>query len=54
MKTGYTPRAGLCLVATSQKAGKHRLITVVLNDQNEFTETNSLMKHVYKTADVYK
>ncbi|MGF7437441.1 D-alanyl-D-alanine carboxypeptidase family protein [Lentilactobacillus senioris] len=54
LKTGYTPRAGLCLVATSQKAGKHRLITVVLNDQNEFTETNSLMKHVYKTADVYK
>lgn len=54
LKTGYTPRAGLCLVATSQKPGKHRLITVVLNDQNEFTETNTLMKHVYSTADVYK
>lgn len=54
LKTGYTPRAGLCFVGTSQKPGKHRMITVVLNDQNEFTETNELMNHVYKTANVYQ
>lgn len=50
LKTGYTPLAGYCFVGTGQKAGKHRVITVVLHDENEFTETRSLMNHVYKSS----
>ena len=53
LKTGYTPRAGYCFVGTSKKSGKDRMVTVVLHDQNEFTETAQLMKHVYSTASVY-
>jgi len=47
LKTGYTPLAGYCFVGTGQKSGKHRVITVVLHDENEFSETRSLMNHVY-------
>lgn len=47
LKTGYTPLAGYCFVGTGQKTGKHRVITVVLHDENEFTETRSLMNHAY-------
>ncbi|MCH5465402.1 serine hydrolase [Levilactobacillus tujiorum] len=47
LKTGYTPLAGYCFVGTGQKTGKHRVITVVLHDENEFTETQSLMNHAY-------
>lgn len=47
LKTGYTDLAGYCFVGTGQKTGHHRLITVVLHDENEFTETRSLMNHVY-------
>lgn len=47
LKTGYTPLAGYCFVGTGQKSGKHRVITVVLHDENEFTETRSLMNHAY-------
>ncbi|WP_024746727.1 D-alanyl-D-alanine carboxypeptidase family protein [Levilactobacillus namurensis] len=50
LKTGYTPLAGYCFVGTGQKAGKHRLITVVLHDENEFTETRSLMNYAYKSS----
>ena len=45
LKTGYTPFAGYCFVGTGQQKGKHRVITVVLHDENEFTETRSLMGH---------
>nr|WP_225419760.1 serine hydrolase [Levilactobacillus cerevisiae] len=47
LKTGYTPLADYCFVGTGQMAGKHRVITVVLHDENEFTETQSLMKYAY-------
>lgn len=50
LKTGYTPLAGYCFVGTGQKSGKHRVITVVLHDINEFTETRSLMNHAYKSS----
>lgn len=50
LKTGYTPLAGYCFVGTAQKSGKHQLITVVLHDENEFTETRSLMNHAFKQA----
>jgi len=50
LKTGYTPLAGYCFVGTGQKSGKHRVITVVLHDENEFTETRSLMNHAYKSS----
>ncbi|MCL0312005.1 D-alanyl-D-alanine carboxypeptidase family protein [Apilactobacillus xinyiensis] len=54
LKTGYTPDAGLCFVATGQKPGKDRLVTVVLNDNDEFSETKSLMKHIYSVSDLFK
>lgn len=47
LKTGYTDLAGYCFVGTGKKSGHDRLITVVLHDENEFTETRSLMNHVY-------
>ncbi|MTV82485.1 serine hydrolase [Secundilactobacillus folii] len=47
LKTGYTGLAGYCFVGTGQKPGHDRLITVVLHDENEFTETRSLMRYVY-------
>lgn len=50
LKTGYTPLAGYCFVGTGQKAGKHRVITVVLHDENEFTETRSLMNYAYQSS----
>lgn len=54
LKTGYTEAAGLCLVATGKKPGKDRLITVVINDSSEFSDTAKLMKMVYKQANVFK
>ncbi|AYM02579.1 D-alanyl-D-alanine carboxypeptidase family protein [Levilactobacillus yiduensis] len=50
LKTGYTPLAGYCFVGTGQKTGKHRVITVVLHDINEFTETRSLMNKAYSDS----
>lgn len=52
LKTGYTDLAGYCFVGTGKKAGHHRVITVVLHDENEFTETRSLMNHVYRTGKI--
>lgn len=48
LKTGFTDLAGYCFVGTGKKSGHNRIITVVLHDANEFTETRSLMNHVYK------
>ncbi|GLB46556.1 hypothetical protein WR164_05350 [Philodulcilactobacillus myokoensis] len=53
LKTGYTGPAGLCFVGTSQKPGKDRMITVVLHDDYEFTDTTSLMQHLYSTSDAF-
>ncbi|AEV94496.1 D-alanyl-D-alanine carboxypeptidase family protein [Pediococcus claussenii] len=47
LKNGYTDRAGYCFVGTGHVPGKHRLITVVVNDESMSTDTNALMKHVY-------
>ncbi len=48
LKTGFTDLAGYCFVGTGKKAGHDRIITIVLHDENEFTETRSLMNHVYR------
>lgn len=48
LKTGYTPLVGYCFVGTAKKSGHNRIITVVLHDEDEFTETRSLMNYVYK------
>ncbi|WEV41027.1 serine hydrolase [Lactobacillus sp. ESL0681] len=45
MKTGWTPRAGYCFVGSSQK--DDGLITVVLNDPDEFSDTTKLMNFTY-------
>lgn len=49
LKTGYTGLAGYCFVGTGKKSGHDRLITVVLHDEDEFTETRSLMNYVYNS-----
>ncbi|WP_283679158.1 serine hydrolase [Lentilactobacillus sp. Marseille-Q4993] len=47
LKTGYTTPAGYCFVGTAKKSGHDRIVSVVLNDVNEFTETRSLMNYAY-------
>ncbi|WKN29005.1 serine hydrolase [Apilactobacillus kunkeei] len=54
LKTGYTVAAGLCLVATAQQPGKDRIITVVINDYAEFTDTAKLIKFVNKNDSALK
>lgn len=54
LKTGYTDAAGLCLVATGQRPGKDRIITVVIHDSSEFSDTAKLMKMVYRQSHLYK
>lgn len=46
LKTGSTPEAGGCLVATSNKNG-HRLVSVVLNSKDRFLDTQSLLTFVW-------
>lgn len=48
LKTGYTKRAGSCLVATAMPDGKHRTITVILNDSDKFEDAYNLIKNIYK------
>ncbi|AMV60117.1 D-alanyl-D-alanine carboxypeptidase [Pediococcus damnosus] len=48
LKNGYTPRAGYCLIGSSQKPGHHKLITVVIHDDDMSSDTTALMTHVYK------
>lgn len=49
-KTGYTADAGQCLVLVSQSpdAGKHKIISVVLNAQDRFAETKKLVDWVFE------
>ncbi|TPR40975.1 D-alanyl-D-alanine carboxypeptidase family protein [Apilactobacillus micheneri] len=54
LKTGYTDSAGLCFVGTGKVKGKDRLVTVTLNDDDEFSNTIKLMKFVYKNSTLYK
>lgn len=48
IKTGFTDRAGECLLAYSNKDGK-QLISVVLNSKDRFTETRSLLEWGYRS-----
>ncbi|MDR0817012.1 MAG: serine hydrolase [Clostridiales Family XIII bacterium] len=48
LKTGSTQRAGACLAVSANPSGKHRIITVVLNDWNRFEDTYTLIKNIYK------
>ncbi|UQS86283.1 serine hydrolase [Nicoliella spurrieriana] len=53
LKTGYTPAAGLCFVGTGQLPGKHRIITVTINDPYEFSDQRDLMRYIYKNSSIY-
>ncbi|WP_105956446.1 D-alanyl-D-alanine carboxypeptidase family protein [Apilactobacillus quenuiae] len=53
LKTGYTDNAGLCFVGTGKIKNKDRLVTVTLNDSDEFSNTIRLMKFVYKNSSLY-
>lgn len=46
LKTGWTQRAGECLVSYVERDG-HNVITVVLNSSDRFGETKSLVEWVY-------
>ncbi|QBP17776.1 D-alanyl-D-alanine carboxypeptidase [Acetilactobacillus jinshanensis] len=46
LKTGFTPDAGFCFVGTEQPKHKDRVITVVLHDVKDMTDTRSLMYFV--------
>lgn len=43
VKTGYTEKAGECLVAYAERNG-HRLLSVILNSQDRFGETQALLE----------
>lgn len=47
VKTGYTGLAGECLVASVSRNG-HRVISVVLNSQNRFSDSAKLLEWVYR------
>ncbi len=49
LKNGYTPRAGYSLVGSSCKPGYHKLITVIIHDDDMSSDTTALMTHIYKT-----
>lgn len=53
VKTGYTGRAGKCLVA-SVNNGSERLIAVILNSNNRFSEAGKLMEYGFKTYKINK
>jgi D-alanyl-D-alanine carboxypeptidase (penicillin-binding protein 5/6) len=50
VKTGYTPGAGPCLVA-SAAAGNESYVSVVLGDEYRFPDSMQLMKHGFETYD---
>ncbi len=42
-KTGFTPRAGYCLaLATSDASGKHKIVSVVLDDYHRFDDVQKM------------
>jgi D-alanyl-D-alanine carboxypeptidase len=42
-KTGFTPRAGYCLaLATTDMSGKHRIVSVVLDDYHRFDDVQEM------------
>ena len=48
-KTGYTDKAGECLIlVVGDKVNNHQIISVVLNAQNRFTETEKIVKWTFK------
>ena len=44
VKTGYTERAGRCLVASATR-GEYQLIAVLLNDSHRWTEAETLLEY---------
>lgn len=48
-KTGYTDKAGKCLIlVVGDTADNHQIISVVLNAQDRFTETEKLVKWTFE------
>lgn len=48
VKTGYTERAGRCLVASATR-GDHQLIAVLLNDSRRWVEAAALLEYGFAT-----
>ena len=53
VKTGYTGKAGRCLVSSSTREGK-RLICVLLNSSNRWQDSRRLMEYGFKKYNIYK
>ncbi|HEX9097096.1 MAG TPA: D-alanyl-D-alanine carboxypeptidase family protein [Candidatus Dormibacteraeota bacterium] len=49
LKTGWTGRAGGCLIATASRGGRH-LLVVVMGSPNIFNEAASLLDYGFATA----
>lgn len=54
LKTGWTPKAGLCFVGTSNKKDTDGVIIVLLHDGAEFGDADKLMKFSYKHMHIRK
>ena len=49
-KTGFTPRAGYCLVlASSDQTRKHRVVSVVLNDVERFNDVEQMSAWAFES-----
>lgn len=53
VKTGYTGKAGRCLVSSSTREDK-RLICVLLNSNNRWADSKRLMEYGFKKYNIYK
>lgn len=49
LKTGYTPRAGKCLIALAERDGV-RVLLVLLNAPNRWWDATALLDHAFRQA----
>ncbi len=53
VKTGYTDKAGRCLVSAAERNG-HRLVCVTLNDRNDWADHKALLDYGFTLYDQIK
>ena len=49
VKSGYTPRAGKCLVALAERGGK-RVLVVLLDAPNRWWDAHGMLEHAFSMA----
>ena len=50
LKTGRTPEAGECLITTTTWPDGHRVLTVVLDSEDRFGDTEILIDWIYNST----